>query len=259
MNPSRLEILNAHPRDAHIVFDEGPHIYTIDGDSDYKSVTTWNHSHFKDFDGDAIATKIIERLAANPDPSNKYHGMTKEQILAGWEVNRDAAAKAGTKMHFDIECFYNDLEVENDSAEFGYFLDFHEDNQDLEPFRTEWMVWDKELKLAGSIDMVFVKPDGRLMIYDWKRSKAIVRNKPFEGRALPPCINHLPDTNFWHYSLQLNTYKAIIERQYGFEVDELRLVCLHPDKKKYEVYDVPDLQSEVSELFALRKQQLIST
>ena len=79
MQPTRLAILNAHPRDAHIEFDEGPHIYTIDGDSDYKSVTTWNHSHFKDFDGDAIATKIIERLAANPDPSNKYHGMTKEQ------------------------------------------------------------------------------------------------------------------------------------------------------------------------------------
>ena len=259
MQPTHLATLNAHPRDAHITFDEGPHIYTIDGDSDYKSVTTWNHSHFKGFNGDSIATKIVERLTANPDPSNKYHGMSKEQILAGWEANRDAAAKAGTKMHFDIECFYNDLEVENDSVEFGYFLDFHQDNESLEPFRTEWMVWDKDLKLAGSIDMVFVKPNGRLMIYDWKRSKGIVRNKPYEDYAIPQCIKHLPDTNFWHYSLQLNTYKAIIERQYGFIVDELRLVCLHPDKKKYEVYDVPDLQSEVKELFAIRKQQLIST
>ena len=34
---------NFHERDAHISFDEGPHIYTIDGDSDYMSVTTWNH------------------------------------------------------------------------------------------------------------------------------------------------------------------------------------------------------------------------
>ena len=25
-------------------------IYTIDGDSDYMSVTTWNHSHFAHFD-----------------------------------------------------------------------------------------------------------------------------------------------------------------------------------------------------------------
>ena len=38
--PTYLENLNKHERDNHISFDEGPHIYTIDGDSDYKSVTT---------------------------------------------------------------------------------------------------------------------------------------------------------------------------------------------------------------------------
>lgn len=35
---------NPHERDTHISFDEGPHIYTIDGDSDYMSVTTWNQT-----------------------------------------------------------------------------------------------------------------------------------------------------------------------------------------------------------------------
>ena len=47
--PTYLANLNPHPRDSHISFDEGPHIYTIDGDSDYMSVTTWNHSHFPHF------------------------------------------------------------------------------------------------------------------------------------------------------------------------------------------------------------------
>ena len=45
-----LENKNKHPRDSHIIFDEGPHIYTIDGDSNYMSVTTWNHSHFEKFE-----------------------------------------------------------------------------------------------------------------------------------------------------------------------------------------------------------------
>ena len=40
---------NPHERDAHISFEEGPHIYTIDGESDFMSVTTWNHSHFAEF------------------------------------------------------------------------------------------------------------------------------------------------------------------------------------------------------------------
>ena len=45
---------NPHPRDQHIKFDEPTHVYTIDGDSNYMSVTTWNHSHFKHFDADKI-------------------------------------------------------------------------------------------------------------------------------------------------------------------------------------------------------------
>ena len=42
-----LEKINPHERDFQISFDEGPHTYTIDGDSDYMSVTTWNHKHFE--------------------------------------------------------------------------------------------------------------------------------------------------------------------------------------------------------------------
>ena len=39
-----LALKHSHERDAHILFDEGPHIYTIDGDSNYMSVITWNTS-----------------------------------------------------------------------------------------------------------------------------------------------------------------------------------------------------------------------
>ena len=95
---------NPHPRDLRIHFDEGPHIYTIDGKSDYTSVTTWNHSHFQQFDADAIITKMM----TSPKWSqNKYFGKTPDEIKEMWEANRDQAAKAGTEMHYDIECFYN--------------------------------------------------------------------------------------------------------------------------------------------------------
>ena len=58
--PNYLEKKYPHERDSHITFDEGPHIYTIDGDSDFTSVTTWNHSHFSKFDADKIITKNDE-------------------------------------------------------------------------------------------------------------------------------------------------------------------------------------------------------
>jgi hypothetical protein len=60
---------NAHPRDSHISFDEGPHVYTINGDSDFLSVTTWNHLHFEQFDAD----KIIARMMKSKKwPQSKY-------------------------------------------------------------------------------------------------------------------------------------------------------------------------------------------
>ena len=57
--PNYLENENKHERDNHITFDEGPHIYTIDGDSSFTSVTSWNHSHFEPFNSDKIIAKMM--------------------------------------------------------------------------------------------------------------------------------------------------------------------------------------------------------
>ena len=42
-------------------------------------------------------------------------------------------------------------------------------------------------------------------------------------------ISHIPYTNFFHYSLQLNVYKRILEKNYNKKVKEMFLVCLHPE------------------------------
>jgi hypothetical protein len=248
-----LEKKNPHERDQYISFDEGPHIYTIRGDSGYKSVTTFNHAHFDKFDAD----KIISNMMRSKNwTQSKYYPMTADEIKASWDKNRDEAAAAGTKMHYDIECYYNDCPIENNSIEYGYFNKFLEDFPELNsrPYRTEWMVYYEELRLAGSIDMIFENADGTLQIYDWKRCKEIVKTTSFGKCGNKECIEHLPDTNYWHYCLQLNTYKAIIEKKYGKKVTDMYLVCLHPDNKNksYQRIKVADLQTEVKDLFALR-------
>jgi len=256
--PTYLAELNPHERDSRIVFDEGPHIYYIDDSCDgYVSVTTFNHHNFEHFDADAI---IKNMMSSKRWPQSKYYGQTIDEIKTGWDNNRDEAASAGTKMHYDIECYYNEVSVENDSIEYEYFRNFLKDYPDLKPYRTEWTVFHEELKLAGSIDMVFEKEDGHLLIYDWKRSKGIVKTNGFGKWGQKECIEHLPDTNYWHYCLQLNTYKAILEEKYGKIVDELYLVCLHPENKNknYQRIKVVNLQDEVKGLFNLRRQELFT-
>jgi len=248
-----LESQNPHERDNHIIFDEEPHIYTIDGDSNYMSVTTWNHSHFEVFDADKVISNMMNSLKW---PQSKYFGKTKEEIKAQWEKNGLESSEAGTKLHYDIECFYNNIPVTNNSIEYKYFQNFIKDFPNLKPYRTEWMIWDKELKFAGSIDMVYENLDGTLLIYDWKRTKDIKKTKSFIKFSHTDCISHLPDTNFWHYSLQLNTYKAILEKNYNKIVTAMTLVRLHPNSNNYQLLSVPNLQEEVKNLFLLRKSML---
>lgn len=265
-----LQELNPHPRDDNITFDEGPHIYTIKlqtgnndciYDSSFTSVTTWNHSHFPQFDSDLIIDKM---MSSKRWEQNKYYGKAKEEIKAEWEENRDKSALAGTNMHYDIELFYNNIEPDNNSVEYQYFKNFEyertrpgEFGEKWKPYRTEWMVYDEDLRLSGSIDMLYEDENGVLKIYDWKRSKEIKKFNQWEN-ATTECIQHLPNSNFWHYSLQLNTYKAILERKYNKVVDTLCLVCLHPDNKNenYQVFKVPILKDEMNDLINYRIKSL---
>lgn len=256
--PSLLATRNPHPRDQYIVFDPVPHTYTIHGEDCYTSVTTWIHSHFSEFDADAIISKMMK----SPKwPQNKYFGKTPDEIKALWNANRDEAASAGTAMHFDIECYYNEIPINNVSIEFRYFKEFEAVRtasggfgEFLRPFRTEWMVYFEEAKLAGSIDMVYEDiRDGSLHIYDWKRAKEIKKTNDFQS-STTECISHLPDSNFWHYTLQLNTYRQILQRKYDKLVVGLFLVVLHPENKSgsFERIKVPFLDSEMEDLITER-------
>jgi ATP-dependent exoDNAse (exonuclease V) beta subunit len=257
---------NKHERDENISFEAGPHLYTIKGAENKKftSVTTWNHSHFAAFNADAIITNMMKSKNWS---KSKYFGKTREEIKAGWDRVKDEAACAGTNMHYQIECYYNTgvhganeigaNEIgANESVEYTYFKNFLKACPDLKPYRTEWMIYDEALCLAGSIDMVYENPDGTLMIYDWKRAKDIVKASAFMTYAITDCISHIPDTNFWHYALQLNTYKAMLEKNYGKKVTKLALVCLHPSKRNFEVIPVPILSDEIIALFSLRLDSL---
>ena len=250
-----LEEKNTHERDKHIRFEEEGHIYTIKGDTSYISTTTWVKTFFEEFNSDLIIEKMMNSINWK---NNKYYGKSKDDIKNEWSTQGKLASELGTKLHQDIENFYNELDVDNDSLEFSYFKNFHHDNSDLIPFRTEWYVWDEELKICGSIDMIFQNSKGELIIYDWKRCKEIKKSNSWGKTATEKIISHIVDTNFWHYALQLNIYKAILEKNYGYKVPELYIVCLHPNNtnNNYQKYKIPDLQEEVKKLFSDRFEEI---
>jgi hypothetical protein len=249
--PTYLQELNRHPRDKNIRLHTKSHIYTVNGDSDYISVTTWNKSHFKKFNADLVIKKMMNSKKWDTSP---YNGMTPSQIKTQWKDCGIKASCAGTRMHYQIECYYNDMDIEIDTLEMEYFEQF--DNSlgtNLIPYRTEWMIYDPILKLAGSVDMLFTNDqDDTLHIYDWKRSKKICKTNYYDSSAITPCISHLPNCNFWHYALQLNTYKYIIEKHYQKIISKMVIVICHPNNDSFISLEIPDLSKEINDLMELR-------
>ena len=97
--------------------------------------------------------------------------------------------------------------------------------------------------------MVFKNNDGGYDIYDWKRCKDVKKRgfNNFKNEALV----HLPDCNYWHYTMQLNLYKFIIESKYGLRINNLYLVVFHPNNGSgvFKKEKCPEIQDTLKELF----------
>ena len=250
-----LATKNKHPRDDHIRFFEPTHTYYIDGSStNVISCTGFLHNFFPHFDAKATISKMMR----SPKwPQSKYFGKTAEEIEKGWSDSGKEASGLGPAMNLAIEQFLNGALDRIDPAvketpEWQYFMNFWSvHGHDLEPFRMEWEVWSAAHLLCGSIDGVFRRrSDGKIVIYDWKRSKEIKSINDFE-HGYPP-LEHLPNCNYWHYTLQLNTYRWFLETLYGLEVGDLYLVILHPNNPNYRRIRLNRLEKEVLDMLECR-------
>jgi ATP-dependent exoDNAse (exonuclease V) beta subunit len=237
-----LSMVNFHPRDERIKFQEEGHLYFIyneDGtllDKPTISVTTLIHHYFPDFDADGIIKMMMK---SKNWTNSKYYGMSKGEIKAQWSENGKNAASIGTLMHFNIELFLNGINVIDETPQFNHFLNFwnvfNNKYPQFVPYNTEKLVFFENFgkdnqTLCGSIDFIMEDDTGKIIILDWKCSKEIKtegRDKGFEP------FNCLDNCNFSHYTLQLNIYRHILETKYNKEVTFMMLVVLHPNQTNY--------------------------
>lgn len=250
-----LAVKNEHPRDKEVRFVESTHTYYVRGSSKgYISTTGFYHSFFPHFDADKTIANMMSKASW---PQSKYYGMTSKEIKDLWSSSGKEASGAGTEVHLAIEQFLNDAtddispEVKK-TKEWEYFMDFWQVvKDDLEPYRTEWEVWDDEYKLTGSIDMVFRrKSDNTYHIYDWKRSKEIKLSNSYE-QGLGP-LAAIDNCNFWHYTVQLNVYRWFLERNYGLTIGDMVLVIVHPNNSSFIKLPVQRLTKEIDGMMECR-------
>ncbi len=245
--PEHQEIINN--RDDNIQFFEDSHTYTVNGVS-FQSVSTIISRFFREFDPD----EAIDRMMNGPNwnPGNRYWGMSPDEIKELWRENGETQAKLGQDLHKQIEGFFNDEDYKQEDV-FHYFLDFINDHPTISPFETEWRIYDEEYHIAGTVDLV--SNDGNNFdIYDWKRSKNILDKYTLEpidysewGNGFG-VLNHIDDTGFNKYCLQLNMYRYILEKHYNIQIRNMYLVVLHPVYETYHKLPVNYFHDEVEQI-----------
>ncbi len=243
-----LSVKNKHPRDVRIKFRVKGRKYWIDGSTENViSCTAYISTFFENFDSDRIIQCILNSNNYK-DPNYKYYNMNSDDIQNQW----NDASSLGTKLHLEIEHFYNCMEHDINSTEFSYFKQFVHEHSNLEIYRTEWLIFDEYKRMTGTIDAVFIdKTDNTFVLCDWKRVEQIHEHSNNNICGKPP-VNHMQDTNYSHYCLQLNLYKKILESYYDIKIKELFLVILHPKNPTYKKINVPVLEKEITNLLMLR-------
>jgi hypothetical protein len=99
------------------------------------------------------------------------------------------------------------------------------------------------------------KIDGTYAVYDWKRAKEIKFENSFQSGYGP--VSHFPDSNYWHYTLQLNLYRWLLEKHYGIVVSEMALVIMHPNNANYKRYKLNRLDDEIEGVIEARRHALL--
>lgn len=234
-----------HARDKNLSFQEEEHRYFAEG-KELTSVTTFLSRFFPEFKKEEVAEKVSKSV------NSKYFGRDVQEIIDSWDREGAEARELGTQLHAQIENYLLGRGLpDNLSKEFSQFLEFWKEFIHLNPsfsvYRLEWRVYMD--KVAGSIDCVLSNKKGNLVILDWKRSKEIKKSNRF-ARCFYP-LQHLEDCNYNHYSLQLNLYRTILEREYEKRVIGMYLVSFHPLQEKYKTFYVPRMEKEMEKILTI--------
>lgn len=247
-----------YEQDAYIDFEPYEHIYIYNGRQRLLPVSSLVGYFFESFNALAAA----ERRWQNSS-------IPVEDSLNQWDRIGTMASEVGTFMHAQTESYFRDgtfetiypfcyngqTEAISLEKEKQYFLQFVSDYA-IRPYRQEWPVYDLTLNVAGTIDLICQEDDGTFTIYDWKRSSKVVNalgqpiTEGFNGKMSLNGIS-LPDTSFYHYCLQQNLYRYMLEQHYGIRVRAMNLVVLCASNPSYYVAQVPRMDEVVSKMVGI--------
>jgi hypothetical protein len=246
------EIISQKQNELGLTFEEENHIYTMNGKTDYPSVSKVLKKFYTEFDTEEVANKV-----AKGDP------IKQQELIAEWAAAGDYSTNMGSRVHFVLESevikkhgSYKDVrqpEFDCDLTQImkgdnmivagKKYLDLMEERGAV-LLDTEMVLGHPELGYTGQPDKVWLmmnrdKTDYGIVITDWKTNKPknfTVTN--FTKKMLHP-FDDYHDNALGHYYLQLPLYgKLLLKMLEGSKYGNIKLYgCVISHLKEDSLYD----------------------
>ena len=249
------EIISQKQNELGLTFEEENHKYTMNGRTDYPSVSKVLKKFYTEFATEEVAYKV-----AKGDP------IKQQELITEWAAAGDYSTNMGSRVHFVLESevikkhgSYKDVRQPEFKCDLSQimkgdnmivagkkYLDLMEERGAV-LLDTEMVMGHPELGYTGQPDKVWLmmnrdKTEYGIVITDWKTNKPknfLVTN--FTKKMLQPFTKY-DDTALGHYYVQLPLYGKLLLKMlegtkyeniklYGCVVSHLKEDCLYTEYK----------------------------
>ena len=197
-----------------IYFDEPTHKYTNSKGTQFQSVTSWINRFHEPFDAETVAKKCAAK-----------RGVDYKELMTEWELEGKKSCVLGTEIHAVMERLWYRKSYHTILDKNSPLIDdynsrvikckklYEQLKTRFVPVKSEYIVYDVDAALCGTIDFIAYDTQfNKYVIFDYKTNKEIKSIPNKWTKPLYDPFSTLWDNELGKYSLQLSTYKAILEK-----------------------------------------------
>lgn len=253
-----------------IRFEEDGHMYFSNRNGcQFKSMSHVLNDLKEPFNTNEIAMNVARSKLGWDCKDWKVINKKKEELITQWDEKKIMASEYGSKIHKDLEDYYRiqKIKVEYDHV-YKYINNIIGWSSRI---INEKILAAEDYQIAGTADLVSIRRKSKVPIidvFDFKTNmeKGIVFDsikRDIEGnvkkhydRYLMHPFEHLEDSNYMIYSLQLSGYAYMIETSYECKIGRLAIFFVSKDENgifKAKEIPVSYMKREIEELFWFHK------
>jgi len=250
-------VISRRQQEFGLTFEEERHIYTMNGRTDYPSVSKVLKSFYKEFPADEVALRMA-----------KGDILKQEKLLSEWKTAGDYSTNMGSRVHYLlekklVEDYGNYKEVRQPIFECDIVQMMKGDamvtagvkylkllkDRGCALVDTEMILGHPSIGYVGTPDKIWLvenkeKTGYGLLITDWKSNQPKnFKEYDYTERMYKP-FDKYPNNALGHYYLQLPLYgKLLLKMLEGSKFEDIKLygciITLLKDDANFEEYRVP--------------------